>query len=62
MAVEQESDYVGLPVEEARALAVERGWELVRLLEPDALITMEYREGRLNFTVREGVVERCWTG
>jgi len=60
--VDQETDYVGLPVEEARALAAERGWQIVRVLEPGAMITMEYREGRLNFTVREGVVERCWTG
>nr|WP_259464601.1 proteinase inhibitor I78 [Streptomyces sp. TLI_171] len=55
-------DYLGLPVEEARALAAERGWRTVRELAPDALLTMEYRSDRLNLTVRAGTVERAWAG
>ncbi|MGW4384776.1 I78 family peptidase inhibitor [Kitasatospora sp. NPDC004531] len=55
-------DYLGLPVERARALAAERGWRTVRVLEPEALLTMEYLSGRLNLTVRDGVVERAWAG
>ncbi|MEV7118774.1 proteinase inhibitor I78 [Kitasatospora griseola] len=55
-------DYLGLPVERARALAAERGWRTVRAVEPEALLTMEYRSERLNLTVRAGVVERAWAG
>ncbi|UGY90592.1 proteinase inhibitor I78 [Streptomyces gobiensis] len=54
--------YVGLPLEAAEDLARSRGWTTVRALEPDAIITMEYLEGRLNFTVKDGVVIRCWKG
>ncbi|MFC5643987.1 MULTISPECIES: I78 family peptidase inhibitor [Kitasatospora] len=56
------ADYRGLPVEVARTLAADRGWRTVRELEPGALLTMEYRSDRLNLTVRDGVVERAWTG
>ncbi|MFE1321373.1 proteinase inhibitor I78 [Kitasatospora phosalacinea] len=55
-------DYPGLPVEPARALAAERGWRTVRVLAPEALLTMEYRSDRLNLTVRDSVVERAWAG
>ncbi|QNP73561.1 proteinase inhibitor I78 [Streptomyces roseirectus] len=55
-------DYVGLEAEEAERLARERGWPTVRALPPGAIITMEYRVGRLNFEVREGVVSRAWKG
>ncbi|PWI41810.1 I78 family peptidase inhibitor [Streptomyces sp. ICBB 8177] len=54
--------YVGLPAEEAERRAVEHGWTTVRPLPPDSVITMEYVAGRLNFTVRDGVVARCWQG
>ncbi|KQV13332.1 MULTISPECIES: I78 family peptidase inhibitor [unclassified Kitasatospora] len=57
-----EQEYVGLAADEAERLAAERGWRVVRVLEPDAMITMEYREDRLNLTVRNGRVERCWQG
>lgn len=55
-------DYLGLPEEEARALAAERGWRTVRVVAPEALLTMEYRSDRLNLTVRDGAVERAWAG
>ena len=54
--------YVGLPVEQARGRARERGWSTVRVLPPDAVITMEYVAARLNFTVRDERVVRCWKG
>ncbi|WP_331457845.1 MULTISPECIES: proteinase inhibitor I78 [Kitasatospora] len=55
-------DYPGLPVERARELAAERGWRTVRAVAPDGPLTMEYRSDRLNLAVRDGVVERAWTG
>ncbi|MDF2256491.1 proteinase inhibitor I78 [Streptantibioticus ferralitis] len=54
--------YVGMTAEEAGRTAAERGWTTVRPLPPDAVITMEYLAGRLNFTVQDGVVTRCWAG
>jgi Peptidase inhibitor I78 family len=54
--------YVGLPVADAERRAAERGWRTVRTLPPDAVITMEYAVGRLNLTVRDGAVTRCWKG
>ncbi|NKQ26252.1 I78 family peptidase inhibitor [Streptomyces galbus] len=54
--------YVGLEAERAERLARERGWSTVRTLAPGAIITMEYRAGRLNFEVRDGRVGRAWKG
>ncbi|MER6568936.1 I78 family peptidase inhibitor [Streptomyces sp. NPDC001093] len=54
--------YVGLDAANAEALAQQRGWSTVRSLPPGAIITMEYRAGRLNFEVRDGVVARAWKG
>ncbi|MEV0980299.1 MULTISPECIES: I78 family peptidase inhibitor [unclassified Streptomyces] len=54
--------YVGLDAERAERLARERGWSTVRSLPPGAVITMEYRVGRLNFEVRDGRVARAWKG
>ncbi|MFI6373284.1 I78 family peptidase inhibitor [Streptomyces sp. NPDC050546] len=54
--------YVGLPADRAEHLARERGWPTVRSLPPGAIITMEYRVGRLNFEVKDGRVARAWKG
>nr|BFD94683.1 hypothetical protein KitaXyl93_60430 [Kitasatospora sp. Xyl93] len=54
--------YAGLRIERARELARRHGWATVRVLEPGDLMTMEYRQGRLNLAVRDGVVERSWEG
>lgn len=54
--------YLGLPAEAAEQRARERGWQTVRSLDPDAVITMEYMAGRLNFAVKDGEVVRCWQG
>ncbi|MFI6349261.1 I78 family peptidase inhibitor [Streptomyces sp. NPDC050560] len=54
--------YVGLDAADAERRARERGWTTVRSLPPGTVITMEYRQGRLNFEVEEGAVRRCWRG
>ncbi|MFE6893011.1 I78 family peptidase inhibitor [Streptomyces sp. NPDC057694] len=54
--------YVGLDAEHAERQAHDRGWSTVRQLPPGAIVTMEYRAGRLNFEVRDGTVTRCWKG
>ncbi|WUH94237.1 proteinase inhibitor I78 [Streptomyces sp. NBC_00433] len=54
--------YAGLPYEQAERRAYDRGWRTVRGLPPDAVVTMEYVAGRLNFTVADGRVRRCWMG
>jgi hypothetical protein len=54
--------YVGLDADAAEQRARERGWSTVRRLSPDAVVTMEFRAGRLNFTVERGRVSRCWHG
>lgn len=54
--------YVGLDATEAERLARERGWSTVRSLPPGAIITMEFRAGRLNFEVENGTVKRAWKG
>ncbi|MFJ9770938.1 I78 family peptidase inhibitor [Kitasatospora sp. NPDC101157] len=59
---EDAEGYAGLRIERARELARRHGWASVRVLEPGQLITMEYRQGRLNLAVRDGVVERSWEG
>lgn len=54
--------YVGLAVQAARQRAGEHGWQNVRVLATDAIITMEYMVGRLNFAVEDERVVRCWQG
>ncbi|MGW0825645.1 I78 family peptidase inhibitor [Streptomyces sp. NPDC002845] len=54
--------YVGLDASAAERRARERGWSSVRALPPGAIITMEYRAGRLNFEVKDGRVTSCWKG
>ncbi len=54
--------YVGLDEGSAERRAREHGWSTVRSVPPGAIITMEYRVGRLNFEVRDGRVARCWKG
>ncbi|RFU37890.1 proteinase inhibitor I78 [Actinomadura logoneensis] len=54
--------YVGLGADDAERRARERGWTEVRRLEPGSVVTMEYREGRLNLTVEDGRVTGCRAG
>ncbi|MGH3309221.1 MAG: I78 family peptidase inhibitor [Streptomyces sp.] len=61
---DEPESYVGLSAGAAEERARERGWTTVRTLAPNAIITMEYLTGRLNFAVDEstGTVVRCWPG
>jgi hypothetical protein len=61
---DEPESYVGLSSEAAEERARARGWTTVRSLPPDAIITMEYLSGRLNFAVDKdtGTVLRCWPG
>ncbi|MER5850210.1 I78 family peptidase inhibitor [Streptomyces sp. NPDC002012] len=54
--------YVGLSVDAAEQRARRHGWSTVRSLPPGAIITMEFRSGRINFEVAHAVVTRCWVG
>ncbi len=54
--------YVGLAAGPAAERARARGWTDVRALPPGAIVTMEYRVGRLNFEVEDDTVRRCWKG
>ncbi|SEO10619.1 hypothetical protein SAMN05216267_1017110 [Actinacidiphila rubida] len=54
--------YRGMQRQEAERRARERGWTTVRSLPPDAVVTMEYVVGRINFTVADDHVQRCWLG
>ena len=54
--------YVGLDAAGAERRAREHGWTTVRSLPPGAIITMEYRVGRLNFEVEGERVVRSWKG
>ncbi|GAA3070303.1 hypothetical protein FHS39_003972 [Streptomyces olivoverticillatus] len=54
--------YAGLDAETAAERARSRGWTEVRALAPGTFITLEYRVGRLNFEVEDGLVRRCWKG
>ncbi|MFC4910256.1 I78 family peptidase inhibitor [Actinomadura gamaensis] len=54
--------YAGLPADEAEDRARGNGWTVVRRLPPGAVVTMEYRQGRINFTVVDGRVTETWAG
>jgi len=53
--------YVGLTVEDARLRAEHEG-RPIRVLAPGDLVTMEYREGRVNVTAVDDVVVRATLG
>ncbi|GGO95348.1 proteinase inhibitor I78 [Wenjunlia tyrosinilytica] len=54
--------YVGMAEDAAQRRASAKGWAHVRTLPPDAIITMEYLVGRINFLVQDGRVTRAWAG
>jgi len=58
---EDVTGYVGLDrvVAEERARARDLS---VRSLAPDSIITSDYRSGRINFVIVDGVVERAFMG
>jgi hypothetical protein len=50
------TDYVGLPLEDARARAVSAGLS-VRVIRPSTAITMDYRTSRLNLLIADDADE-----
>lgn len=54
--------YVGLETGEAERQARSRGWRILRSVPPGAMVTMEFRPGRLNFEVQADRVKRAWQG
>lgn len=54
--------YVGLETGEAERQARSRGWRILRSVPPGAMVTMEFRPGRLNFEVEADRVKRAWRG
>lgn len=50
-----ESDYLGLPAEQAASKATADGWQ-VRTYSKDSVITMEYRPDRLNLELDDSQV------
>ncbi|KQW47239.1 hypothetical protein ASC77_12185 [Nocardioides sp. Root1257] len=54
-------DLTGRPLAEATALAEADGWQ-VRAYEPGGILTMDFREDRINLEHEDGVVRRAWVG
>lgn len=61
-ASDDPAHYTGLDTSEAKRRALARGWTTVRTVRPGTMLTMEYLEGRLNFEVEDGRVQRAWSG
>ncbi|MBB3042488.1 hypothetical protein [Nocardioides soli] len=53
---------VGRTLDEATRIATGAGW-LVRPYTPDSMLTMDYRESRVNLEHDDdGIVTRAWVG
>ncbi len=55
------ADLVGRSLDEADQVVTEAGWE-VRAYAPGSMLTMDYREDRMNLEHADGVVLRAWVG
>jgi hypothetical protein len=56
-------DYVGLDAETATRKAEAAGWQHVRAYPRGSLLTLDFREGRLDLELDdEGIVIRAWVG
>ncbi len=55
-------DLAGLPVEEAEQRCRDAGFGAVRVLGPHDVVTMEFRDGRVNLLVEDGVVRSVTLG
>ena len=56
-----DDELVGRTLEEATAEAETAGWQ-VRAFEPGAMLTMDFREDRMNLEHEDDVVRRAWVG
>ncbi|GAA1781266.1 hypothetical protein GCM10009795_029450 [Nocardioides hankookensis] len=54
-------DLTDRPLDEATSLAEADGWQ-VRAYEPGGMLTMDFREDRINLEHEDGVVRRAWVG
>lgn len=54
-------ELIGQPLADATATAEAAGWQ-VRAFEPGAMLTMDFREDRINLEHEDGVVRRAWVG
>lgn len=54
-------DLTDRPLAEATAEAEADGWQ-VRAYEPGGVLTMDFREDRINLEHEDGVVRRAWIG
>jgi uncharacterized protein YfaQ (DUF2300 family) len=56
------ADLAGLPVEEAAQRCRAAGFTTVRVLGPHDVVTMEFRDGRVNLLAEDGVVRSVTVG
>ena len=52
---------MGRPLDEATQVVTVAGWQ-VRAFEPGSVLTMDYREDRMNLEHQDGVVTRAFVG
>jgi hypothetical protein len=57
----EHDELVGRALDEATREAEATGWQ-VRAYEPGGILTMDFREDRLNLEHEDGVVRRAWVG
>lgn len=60
MTAEHE-ELVGKSLDEASGIATEAGWQ-VRAYPPGGMLTMDFRQDRMNLEHQDGVVLRAWVG
>ena len=57
----EHEELVGTGLDEATRDAEVAGWQ-VRAYAPGAMLTMDFREDRMNLEHEDGVVRRAWVG
>jgi hypothetical protein len=57
----EHDELVGRTLDQATQEAEVAGWR-VRAYTPGAMLTMDFREDRLNLEHEDGVVRRAWVG
>jgi beta-glucosidase len=55
------AELVGRPLDDATQVVADAGWQ-VRAYSPGSMLTMDYREDRMNLEHDRGVVTRAWVG
>lgn len=57
----EHEEFVGKALDEATREAEAAGWQ-VRAYSPGGVLTMDFREDRMNLEHQDGVVLRAWVG